>query len=98
LSANSAPRTTEDIPQIFSQAFLTTIKILFSISEVNNCQISHNHTCILQDVLKIYTKGKENRMRKELYKSQLYLREDMKIRNEKQTNKKASKLLYETKQ
>ena len=37
-------------------------------------------------------------MRKELYKSQLYLREDMKIRNEKQTNKKASKLLYETKQ
>ena len=26
-------------------------------------------------------------MKKELYKSQLYLREDMKIRNEKQTNK-----------
>ena len=38
-------------------------------------------------------------MKKELYKSQLYLREDMKIRNDKQTNKKeASKSLYETKQ
>lgn len=37
-------------------------------------------------------------MKKELYKSQLYLREDMKIRNDKQTNKKASKSLYESKQ